>query len=166
MTPARSHARALVVAAIWSCTLPQDNEPKASSPDSNTTIGEPVELNFRDRVRHGGTAVTVRSAGLRDKHVGAPAHPVMIAAAGARGYDLSGHRGVVVTSALLEWADVILAMDHDVLSALWEMAETPTQAKLALYLDDRDVPDPWGQPVEAFTTCASVIEACAARHLA
>lgn len=33
----------------------------------------------------GGTAVEVRSAGIRDKWVGQPAHPVMVEAAAERG---------------------------------------------------------------------------------
>ncbi|WP_371502891.1 hypothetical protein [Kitasatospora sp. NBC_00374] len=38
--------------------------------------------------KHGGQAVEVRSAGLRDWHVGKPAHPVMVEVAARCGYDL------------------------------------------------------------------------------
>jgi len=58
--------------------------------------------------RHGGPRVEVRSAGLAGKHAGQPAHPAMITAAAALGYDLAGHRAQQVTSGLLRWADVIL----------------------------------------------------------
>lgn len=113
--------------------------------------------------RRGGD-VEVRSAGTRDKHVGRPAHPSMVAAAKARGYDISGHRGVQVSRDLLEWADVILAMDRMVLSTLRALANSRTAAKLTLYLHDQDVPDPWGQDEDAFASCAAVIESGVTRH--
>ncbi|MBV9026462.1 MAG: low molecular weight phosphotyrosine protein phosphatase [Streptomycetaceae bacterium] len=113
----------------------------------------------------GGPAVDVRSAGLCGKWVGQPAHPAMVAAAAQRGYDLTSHRSVQVSPELLAWADVILAMDHANLAALQGLADVRTAAKLALYLGDRDVPDPWGQDDEAFAICAGIIEAGARRHL-
>lgn len=114
--------------------------------------------------KHGGQAVE-GSAGLRDWHVGKPAHPVMIEAAARYGYDLSDHRGIQVSLELLAWADVVLAMDTAVLHALRALADNQATQKLALYLGDRDVPDPWRQPGEAFTTCVTVVEAGAQRHL-
>ncbi|MGK4582197.1 low molecular weight protein-tyrosine-phosphatase [Kitasatospora sp. HPMI-4] len=116
--------------------------------------------------RRGGEAVEVRSAGLLDRWVGRAAHPGMIAAAAARGYDLTGHRGTLISPELLEWADTVLAMDHSVLEALRSLADEHTSPKLGLYLDGgRDVPDPWGRPDEAFTACVSLIEQGAERHL-
>ncbi|MGB6164583.1 MAG: low molecular weight protein-tyrosine-phosphatase [Pseudonocardiaceae bacterium] len=115
--------------------------------------------------KHGGSAVEVRSAGLRDWHVGKPAHPVMVDVAARCGYDLSQHCGVQVSPELLAWADVVLAMDTAVLVALRELADETSAPKLLLYLGDRDVPDPWEQPGEAFTACVTVIEAGAQRNL-
>ncbi|GAA2118372.1 low molecular weight phosphotyrosine protein phosphatase [Actinomadura alba] len=115
--------------------------------------------------RHGGAAVEVRSAGTRDKWVGKPAHPTMIAAAARCGYDLTGHRGVQADSALMEWADVILTMDRAILATLRELADARTVPKLTLYLDGQDVPDPWGQDDAAFAACAAGIESGATRHL-
>ncbi len=56
-------------------------------------------------------------------------------------------------------------MDSAVLDALRELADEQTVPKLALYLDGRDVPDPWKQPDEAFTACVTVVEAGAEQHL-
>lgn len=114
----------------------------------------------------GGSTVEVRSAGLRDWHVGKPAHPVMVEAAARRGYDLSHHRGTQISPELLAWADTILAMDTAVLNALRDLAEEQDAPKLQLYLDDRDLPDPWEQPDQAFTDCVTTVEAGAQRHLA
>lgn len=113
----------------------------------------------------GGGDVEVRSAGIRGKWVGKPAHASMITAAAARGYDLTTHRGVQISHALLEWADDVLAMDRNNLVALWDMVDEGTLPKLALYLGDRDVPDPWGRDAAAFAEVVDLIEAGAARHV-
>jgi protein-tyrosine-phosphatase len=54
--------------------------------------------------RHGPPGMEVRSAGLAGKHQGRPAHPAMIQAAAALGYDLAGHLGAQVTAQMLDWA--------------------------------------------------------------
>ncbi len=112
----------------------------------------------------GGSAVEVRSAGLIDKWE--QAHPEMTAAASALGYDLTAHRPQQVTRELIDWADLVLAMDHSVQEQLRDIAGPGTTAEIRLYLDhDRDVPDPMGRPAAEFTACALLIEAGAANHL-
>ncbi|MCZ7458237.1 low molecular weight protein-tyrosine-phosphatase [Streptomyces sp. WMMC940] len=115
--------------------------------------------------RLAGAAVEVQSAGIRDKWAGKPAHPMMIAAAAERGFDLTDHRGQQVTPELMEWADVILAMDGSNLRALLDLADEGTAPKLALYLGDRDVPDPFGHSQDVFAACVEVIAGHAPRHL-
>jgi protein-tyrosine phosphatase len=116
--------------------------------------------------RQGGSAVQTRAAAVRNWHISEGAHPVMVEVAARHGYDLTGHRGIQVGPDLLAWADVVLAMDAAVLDALRGLADETTTAKLRLYLDERDVPDPWQQPEEAFTACLAAIEAGAQDHLA
>jgi protein-tyrosine phosphatase len=113
----------------------------------------------------GGAAVEVRSAGLRAKWVDQAAHADMIAAAAEHGFDLREHRGVQVSPDLLAWADIVLAMDRAVLTELGELADAPASAKLALYLENGDVPDPFGQPYDAFTACVAVVLEGAGRHI-
>lgn len=115
---------------------------------------------------HGGEAVETRAAAIRNWHIDEGAHPIMIEVAARHGYDLSGHRGVQVSPDLLEWSDVVLAMDNAVLDSLRELADASSTAKLGLYLDGRAVPDPWKQPREAFTACLTAVEAGAHDHLA
>jgi protein-tyrosine phosphatase len=115
---------------------------------------------------HGGTAIETRAAAIRNWHTGEGAHPVMVAVAARHGYDLSRHRGVQVDLRLLEWADLVLAMDSSVLAALSEIGTVESKAKTRLYLDGRDVPDPWKRPEEAFAACLSAIEQGAREHLA
>lgn len=66
--------------------------------------------------RLGGVAVETRSAGIRGKWAGHPAHTEMVRAAADRGYDLTPHRGVPLNRELLEWAELVLAMDTALLS--------------------------------------------------
>lgn len=113
----------------------------------------------------GGPAVEVRSAGIRDKWVGRPAHARMVTAAAGAGYDLTAHRGVHITRDLLGWADIVLAMDTGNLAALRALTDEKTAPKLGLYLTDRDVPDPWGKEPEAFADAVRLIQDGAPRHL-
>lgn len=111
--------------------------------------------------RHGPPGTEVRSAGLVGKHQGRPAHPAMIQAATALGYDLVGHLGAQVTTALLDWADLVLAMDSAVLAELRTLAGDRARPELRLYAEGRDVPDPWGRDAPAFAACARLIEEAA-----
>lgn len=113
----------------------------------------------------GGDAVETRAAAIKPWHIGEGAHSAMVDVAAQRGYDLTSHRGVQVNSDLLEWADTVLAMDAAVLDALRELAAPEHAAKVRLYLDAGDVPDPWQLPESAFVSCLSTIETGAAAHL-
>ena len=109
--------------------------------------------------RHGART---RSAGLRDRRVGRPAHPDMVTAAADLGYDLADHRGVQVTADLVAWADTVLAMDQAVLDELATGTDPDQHHKLRLYLPGRDVPDPWGRPPHVFADVARLIDTWAA----
>ncbi|MFG2415098.1 low molecular weight protein-tyrosine-phosphatase [Streptomyces goshikiensis] len=116
--------------------------------------------------QRGGADVEVRSAGLRDKWAGGPAHPQMVAAAAVRGYDLAGHRAAQVTPESLIWADSVLAMDTSVLDALEELApDEETRRKIRRYLADQDVPDPYSKGEEAFAEVVELVEHAATVHL-
>jgi protein-tyrosine phosphatase len=111
--------------------------------------------------RHATPGTEVRSAGLAGKHQGKPAHPAMTEAAAALGYDLAGHLGAQVTNAMLDWADLVLAMDSAVLADLRKLGGDRAHPELRLYAEGRDVPDPWGQDADAFSACAQLIEEAA-----
>ncbi|MFJ2190985.1 low molecular weight phosphotyrosine protein phosphatase [Kitasatospora sp. NPDC087861] len=114
----------------------------------------------------GGEKVEVRSAGLRERHVGAPAHSNAIRAAEDAGHDIRDHRAVKVNHRMLDWADAVLAMDHAVLAELQTMTDgTPAAGKLDLYISGEDVPDPWESDYPAYLLCVDTIQAGAVRHL-
>lgn len=114
--------------------------------------------------RHGPPGTEVRSAGLAGKHQGRPAHPAMTEAAAALGYDLAGHLGAQVTAQMLDWADLVLAMDSAVLAELRALTADRASPEMRLYAEGRDVPDPWGKDAPAFAACARLIEEAARRQ--
>ena len=113
----------------------------------------------------GGPELETRSAGLRGKWVGRPAHPWMCAAAAERGIDLRAHRGAQITQELIGWADLVLAMDRAVLAELRLFAGARCAGKLRTYLPDADVPDPYGGTYEAFRDCVARIHQGALGYL-
>ena len=115
--------------------------------------------------RRGGPDLEVRSAGLIGKWQGEPADESMVNAARRLGHDLTEHLGQQITLDMLDWADSILAMDADVLETLRAICDETNEPKLALYLGDRDVPDPIDQDDDTFDSCAVLIEAGTALHI-
>lgn len=113
----------------------------------------------------GGSAVETRSAGLRAKWIGQPAHPLMLAAAAESGISLRDHTGTQITLDLIDWADTVLAMDRAVLAELRAFVGERAAGKLHTYLPDADVPDPFGQPFDAFPDCVIQIREGATLHL-
>ncbi|MFE7528253.1 low molecular weight phosphotyrosine protein phosphatase [Kitasatospora sp. NPDC057542] len=114
----------------------------------------------------GGEKVEVRSAGLRERHVGGPAHSNAIRAAEGAGYDIRDHRAVKVNRRMLDWADAVLAMDRVVLAELKTMTDgTPAAGKVDLYISGEDVPDPWESDYTAYQVCVDTIQAGAVRHV-
>ncbi|MFJ2778557.1 low molecular weight phosphatase family protein [Kitasatospora sp. NPDC087315] len=99
-----------------------------------------------------GGALDVRSAGTRDWHVGKPAHPLMIEAASAFGYDLTGHRGRFLDEGLLGWADDVIAVDDETALAV-EAVVGPDRPVRIL---GSGITDPWGGGPEDFA--AAVLE--------
>ena len=87
----------------------------------------------------------IDSAGTGDWHLGKPPHGPAIAAAAARGYDLTPLRARQVVREDFDRFDLILAMDRKNLAELRRM-QPPAGARLSLYLGPLgggDVPDPY-----------------------
>jgi len=105
-------------------------------------------------------AVTSASTGMYD---GAPASRKTIEVMRRRGIDLAGFRAKHITPELIDWADLILAMDRRnkkaIINVLPEAAaKTFTLKEYAGDYDDPDVEDPVGQPIEQYEKCANEIE--------
>jgi protein-tyrosine phosphatase len=119
-----------------------------------------AETVARTRAAQAGLGVKVAfaSAGLKDKHAGQPPDPRTVAACAARGFGLEGFRCREITPAEFNATDLILAMDHDNLTQL--KARKPPQAKceIALFLGDREVPDPYYGAEDGFERMMTEIE--------
>ncbi|HET8764427.1 MAG TPA: low molecular weight protein-tyrosine-phosphatase [Rhodanobacter sp.] len=94
--------------------------------------------------------VGVASCGTGGWHAGEGADPRMVAAARAAGHDLSAHRARQLRARDYDVFDWLLAMDHDNLAALRQLANSPEQvARTALFLEwtsaapPQAFPDPW-----------------------
>lgn len=83
------------------------------------------------------------SAGLKDKHAGDSADPRSIAACAARGYDLTAFRCREITAADFAAHDLVLAMDRDNAAQLESRRPAGSAVPIRLFLDDREVPDPY-----------------------
>jgi protein-tyrosine phosphatase len=125
---------------------------------------------FRKLVAEAGLdgRVRVDSAGTAGYHQGAQPDPRAMAAAKARGYDLSGIRARRVVAEDFVTFDLILAMDEDNLADLRSAEPPGARARLGLLLDyaparpARSVPDPYYGGRNGFEQVLDLVsEACA-----
>jgi protein-tyrosine phosphatase len=103
-------------------------------------------------------ALVVRSAGL-GALVGLPADDTAVRLLEDRGVDISKHRAVQVNRQLCMDADLVLVMEQQQRSRL-EMLYPQVRGrvrKLGEYID-RDIPDPYRQPLSAFRESLALIE--------
>lgn len=108
-------------------------------------------------------SIEVRSAGLftvEDR----PAEPFAVDVCMEKGIDISEHRSTLLTTELVEWADVILVMEK---SHLFYIQNLIPQAKEKTFLlggfgissSEKEIEDPIGQDIEAYRNCCETLEA-------
>jgi protein-tyrosine phosphatase len=105
-----------------------------------------------------GIELRIESAGLGDWHVGSPPDERTQHHARGRGYDLSAQRARQVRARDFEEFDLILAMDRGHLQALRRMAPAQHRAKIRLFVQDCDVPDPYYGGAEGFERVLDMVE--------
>ena len=106
-----------------------------------------------------GQTLSFASAGLKDKHAGDSADPRSIAACATRGYDLTAHRCREITAQDFRECALILAMDRENLAQLQQRKPADSAARLVLFLDDAEVPDPYYGGDDGFALMMGQIEA-------
>ncbi|GGC39119.1 protein-tyrosine-phosphatase [Parapedobacter defluvii] len=95
-------------------------------------------------VQRNGLNWTVDSAGIGGWHVGNPPDHRAIAVAKRYGIDISGQRAQQFHPSHLDAFDHILAMDRENLRSLMARTKTTEQrARIQLFLEDSEVPDPY-----------------------
>jgi L-threonylcarbamoyladenylate synthase len=99
----------------------------------------------------------VLSAGTMDLG-GVPASAGAVSACGQKGVDLGDHMSRRLTRSLVEASDLIYGMARSHCEHVIRLSPE-AEGKCSLLADDREIPDPIGQPQEYFNKCADVIEA-------
>jgi tRNA threonylcarbamoyl adenosine modification protein (Sua5/YciO/YrdC/YwlC family) len=101
--------------------------------------------------------VVVLSAGIA-AGLGSAASPEAVTVLQQWGIDLSGHESQPVTEQLIRHADVIWTMTRSHRQAILEHWPEVSGRAQTLSLDQRDVADPIGGPVEYYRKCAEQIK--------
>lgn len=114
---------------------------------------------LRHLAKEQGMELRIESAGLGDWHIGQPPDERALHHARSRGYDLSAQRARQVRPADFEDFDMILAMDRGHLRALQRMAPKEHHAKIRLFVEGSDVPDPYYGGPEGFEKVLDLVEA-------
>jgi protein-tyrosine phosphatase len=122
---------------------------------------------FRHHVAQVGwqNHVAVASAGTLDYHVGDRPDRRSIAAAQARGYDLSALRARHLSERDFVAFDQLLAMDRGHLSILMQRSPSEHRHKIRLFMDyaphlpHREVPDPYYGDSAGFELVLDLVEA-------
>ena len=131
-----------------------------------------AEAPLRHEAAAAGLAVEVDSAGISDEERGNPPDPRARAIARARGFAMPDRRARRVRPDDFARCDLVLAMTHQHLRALDQLAPPGGRAKLRLFMDYapalgvRDVPDPWYGGMVEFEAAMDMIEAGIAGLLA
>ena len=107
----------------------------------------------------GSAGIEVDSAGTRVSRGGASPDAVQVMR--EHGLDLSSFRSKPVEGKLVEWADLILAMEADharEIVARYPEARTKTSLLSVYAGEDGGVPDPIGCGIEAYRQCAASLK--------
>lgn len=78
-----------------------------------------------------------------------------------KGIDISGHRAVRLTREMVAAADLVLTMtkaQQSYLSALYPEFSGKIRCLGDWHSPEKEIPDPWGGPVEQYRRCAREIE--------
>lgn len=102
--------------------------------------------------------VRVRSAGL-NALVGEPAEETAVRLMQDRGVDIAPHRAMQINRQMCLDSDIVLVMEREQRQRLQELyPEVCGRVFRIAEHEDRDVPDPYRQPVKAFRSALSIID--------
>jgi len=121
-----------------------------------------AEEVLRVQGRRAGLELLLDSAGTEGYHVGDPPDPRSIRHAARRGYDLTGLRARQVAAADFATFDLLLAADEQNLAVLRRRCPPEHHGKLALFLGDAALPDPYYGEATDFEKVLDLVEKRAA----
>jgi len=108
--------------------------------------------------RRAGLVLQLDSAGTENYHLGEPPDVRSIRHAAKRGYDLSGLRARQVGPDDFRDFDLLLAADTLNLGVLRDLCPPEHHGKLALFLGDRALPDPYYGEATDFEKVLDMVE--------
>jgi protein-tyrosine phosphatase len=122
-----------------------------------------AEEVLRVKTRQAGLSIEFDSAGTENYHVGDPPDPRSIRHARERGYDLSLLRARQVRATDFQEFDLILAADEINLRELRRRCPQEQHHRLALFLGDAALPDPYYGESDGFEKVLDLVEKQAVR---
>jgi len=117
-----------------------------------------AEEVLRVHARRAGLVLQLDSAGTENYHLGEPPDVRSIRHAAKRGYDLSGLRARQVGPDDFRDFDLLLAADTLNLGVLRDLCPPEHHGKLALFLGDRALPDPYYGEATDFEKVLDMVE--------
>lgn len=117
-----------------------------------------AEAVLRSAFQKAGLPIEVDSAGTEDYHVGNAPDARSMRYAALRGYDLSRLRARQVRASDFLEFDLIFAADSSNLAKLRRQCPSEMQHKLALFLEDTSLPDPYYGGGDGFDLVLDLVE--------
>ena len=124
-----------------------------------------AEEVLRVKARQAGLSIVFDSAGTENYHIGDPPDPRSIRHARERGYDLTALRARQVHASDFHEFDLILAADELNLRELRRRCPPEQHHRLALFLGDDALPDPYYGESDGFEKVLDLVEKQALRHV-
>ena len=142
-----------------------DHEPRILMVCTANICRSPMaEGAMRKALSRAGITAFVDSAGTHGTHAGMPPHPMAVAAAKARGIDITRIRARVVEPEDFRFYDLVVAMDRANRAYLRAIAPFSCRFKLKMLLDysrshyGQEVPDPYAGAEWDFDRALSLIQ--------
>lgn len=122
-----------------------------------------AEEVLRVKARQAGLSIAFDSAGTENYHIGEPPDPRSVRHARSRGYDLTALRARQVHASDFQEFDLILAADEINLRELRRRCPQERHHRLALFLGDVALPDPYYGESDDFEKVLDLVEKQALR---
>jgi protein-tyrosine phosphatase len=117
-----------------------------------------MEVVLRQKFAEASLDIEVDSAGTENYHIGAPPDSRSIQHAQKRGYDLTALRARQVRKSDFHEFDLILAADDLNISALTRVCPPELRHKIALFLENAPLPDPYYGGAAGFEAVLDFVE--------
>ncbi len=112
---------------------------------------------IKEKLKTEHIAAVIISSGTLNIN-GQPAASNSKAVAVERGLDLSHHRSQGISKGFVDVCDYIVCMSPKHAERVIELSPNATVIRLWEYVDQDEIKDPVGKPIEAFRTCGEIMD--------